>query len=154
VTEITHFQIKTGTDKLGDTYTAWYTSSIKDVPTLYTTVLRQYADLLDAGHAPIGSTVPFTNNPTIYIKYGDTIAASITFRFDSDLAWIVFTNVHNQYQGRGLYAQLHQFFEVSARRNKCTRAGSMLHVDNTRIRDIAKANGYVPEFVRMVKQLK
>ena len=151
-TTIINQQSLTGIDKLGDTYTVWYNNSIKDVPELYSTVLRQYADLIDSGHAPLGSAAPFANNPTIYIKYGNVIAASITYRIDTDLAWILFTNVNDQYQGRGLYTKLHKSFEYSAQRSGCVRAGSLLHVDNARIRKISEINGYTTEFVRMTKK--
>jgi len=154
MTSVTNRATVQGIDKLGESYTIWYTSSIKDVPELYTTVLRQYANLIDAGHTPPGSLAPFAaNNATIYIKYNDVIAASITYRIDNNLAWIIFTSVNEQYQGRGLYAILHKSFEFSAKRNGCVRAGSLLHVDNSRIIEIAKINGYTPEFVRMTKKL-
>ena len=154
MTDIINRHARSGIDKLGDTYEVWYTNSITSVPALHANVLRQFADLIDAGHAPSGSPVPFgSNSSSVYIKYGNTIAASLTYRIDGDLAWIIFTMINDQFQRRGLYTQLHQSFEFSALRNKCTRAGSMLHIDNTRIQEISRINGYEPEYTRMVKKL-
>jgi len=154
MTAVINRQVSSGTDKLGDTYTVWFTSSIKDVDNLFIMFLRQYADLVEAGHAPMGSNLPiFAATPTIYIKYGDEIAASITYRIDGNSAWIIFTNVDDKYQRRGLYNQLHKSYENAVIRVGCTHSGSLLHVNNTRIRTIAEVNGYTPEFVRMTKKL-
>lgn len=154
MTAVINRQVSSGVDKLGDTYTVWFTSSIKDVDPLFIMFLRQYADLVEAGHAPMGGNLPvFATTPTLYIKYGNDIAASITYRIDGNSGWIIFTNVDDRYQRRGLYNQLHRSYETAITRAGCTHSGSLLHVDNTRIRSISEVNGYKPEFVRMVKKL-
>lgn len=154
MTTIINEQVSIGVDRLGDTYSVWFTSSIKDVAGLFIAFLRQYADLIEAGHAPTGSNLPIgATTPAIYIKYGNTIAASLTYRVDGNLAWIIFTNVDDRYRRRGLYTQLHKTFETNAVRVGCNRAGSLLHVNNKRIRAISEVNGYTPEFVRMTKKL-
>lgn len=154
MTAVINKQVSTGVDKLGDTYSVWFTSSIKEVSDLFIAFLRQYADLVEAGHAPTGSNVPLgAVAPTIYIKYGNTIAASLTYRIDGNQAWIIFTNVDDRYQNRGLYKQLHKSYEASVKLAGCTHSGSLLHVNNTRIRAISEVNGYTPEFVRMTKKL-
>lgn len=142
-----------GVDKLGETYTVHYTSSVKD--TFLPAVLREYADLLDSGHAPENTFIGILTQPTpaVYIKYGDEIAANTIFKVDGKHSWMFFTNVADKYQGRGLYRVLHKHYEPSARMLGAEYSSSLIHHTNERMLSVNRANGYEIEYHRTTKKL-
>jgi predicted GNAT family acetyltransferase len=141
-------------DKRGNKLSVNYSETFGSSPVV-SFFLRNYADMIDDGHAH--SLITGSNKSrVVYITHDDRVVASVVYDIQDDVyktAWIVFTCVDPEYRNRGLYKILNKYFEQVVTTNGCKKISSFVHVNNEKSFNARKAIGYVPVFYRMEKEL-
>lgn len=141
------------TDKLGNDVDVCFCMGDEIPAELSVVVLQNLANMISAGHSPANFTISLANKRIVYLKVGGQIAAHIIWEWFGTSTYIVFTAVNPEYTGRGLYTILHKAYEDRIRVGGAIASKSQLHIDNTRIVELSKKNGYEIEYYRMIKKL-
>lgn len=142
--------LHTATDVKGEQYEIKHTKSVRN--NLFTFFLRQYADMIDNNFA--NHSIPMVNKSScIYITYGNTIAGTLIYNIDNEVAWMVFVSVAPEYQGRGLLEELNRIFEIAAKRAGARRTGCLISKQNNQLYQNMLELGYTVDFYRLGKTL-
>ena len=141
-------------DKLGSEVSVYFSKG-EDITAEFTSFfLRQFANLIENGHATRNYIPSLTNTRIIYLKIADEIAGHLIWEWPSnDTAYIVFTVIDKKYSKRGLYSIMHRHYEERIKKGGALFSKSQLHISNNRIINISKQNGYEVEYYKMIKKI-
>jgi hypothetical protein len=147
--------IATEKDKLGDLITICFCKGEESPPYVTTFFLRHLADLIENGHSTNNFIPTLAEKRIIYLKLFDEVIAHIVWEWHGNSTYIVFTAVSDNYKNRGLYAMLHHYYEERIKNSTppAQFSKSQLHVNNNRIVELSKKNGYEIEYYKMIKKL-
>lgn len=142
-------------DKNGSDVTVKYSAKLGGTPAV-SFFMRQYADMIDVGHALPVLVATNAQHSVIWVEeQGQVIAASVYgFLEDDDrTTWVLFSGVAREARGRGLYRILHQLLEETARAAGSRKIASHIHVNNTTALHSNARLGKNPEFFKVEKKL-
>ena len=87
-------------------------------------------------------------------KENDIIVGGMVFRTEQDTLWIVFSFVHPDYRGLGIYQRMFEHIETYAKTTlKSKRITSMVSVENKAQISASRKVGMFPAWYRMFKKL-
>jgi len=94
-------------------------------------VLREYADMLDRGHAEL--EISFYNVSRVsYLLDDNLVIAACVWVYDPPklMGWTYFTGVAEKHRGQGLYSRLSEGVEIEMKKLGATTSCSSMWVDN------------------------
>jgi hypothetical protein len=118
---------------------------------LTTFFLREWADLIDNGHANSSYLPKLSTARILFTTIDDVITSHLVWTWSNKVSFIDFTAVDKNYRRQGLYKILHTYYDKIMIAQKATASRSQLHIKNEAIIAGAKKEGYEVEYVRMVK---
>jgi hypothetical protein len=118
---------------------------------LTTFFLRQWADLIDTGHANATYLPKLSNARILFTTIDDVITSHLVWTWNNKVSFIDFTAVDKNYRRQGLYKILHNYYDKIMIEQKAIASRSQLHIKNEAIIAGAKKAGYEVEYVKMVK---
>lgn len=142
-------------DKLGNDISVCFCKG-EDIPAdVNAFFLRRLADLIEKGHSPNNFIPSLNDKRIIYLKISNEVVAHIIWEWQGKNTYIVFTAIAEEYEKRGLYSILHRYYEERIKNGSpaAEYSKSQLHVNNHRIINISKQNGYEVEYYRMIKKI-
>jgi len=116
--------------------------------------LRQWASLIESGHANSNYVPNVAQSRIIYATMGEKIVGHLLWEWHNSVSYIVFTVVDPAFRRRGLYEILHKFYDQRMISGATTVSRSSLHVNNAAVIAAAEKNGYEVEFLKMRKNYK
>lgn len=141
-------------DKLGSEVSVYFSKGEDITAAVNSFFLRHLADLIENGHATRTYIPSLTNTRIVYLKINNEIAGHLIWEWQgNDTAYIVFTVIDKKYSKRGLYSILHRHYEDRIKKGGALFSKSQLHIDNDRIINISKQNGYEVEYYKMIKKI-
>jgi hypothetical protein len=117
--------------------------------------LREYADLIERGHAR-----PFTphndKSRVVFESKDDVISGGIVYNVNrvTKVGWIVFSFTVQEFLRTGVYTRLHRRLESILKEGGMTNIASHVHVSNTARLESCRKVGMSPVYYRMNKRLE
>lgn len=143
-------------DSQGNELTIWFCDIIAQTPAL-APFLRNYAELIDQGHAtPYVAWGEVNKLHVVYaINAQGQFVGGIAFEY-RQLAregWLTLSFTEKEFRGRRINQVLHQYFEEIIRLRGGIRIASFVHKDNTSRLKSAERVDFKPQYYRMVKSV-
>jgi hypothetical protein len=150
-------QLATETDGSGNIIEIMHCDSITEVPTLFTFVIRQAADLIDKKMMYV-RTQWEDNDSSVYVLVNGKFAGNTVYNVGGptnvpNLLWVVLSAIDEEFRGRGLYATLQKYLEQIGRDKECKYKASMIHKKNTSSLRASEKTGSFPTFNYMIKDI-
>lgn len=143
-------------DAQGNELTIWFCDIIAQTPAL-SPFLRNYAELIDQGHAT--AYVAWGEVNKLHVVYATDSAKQFVggiafeYRHLSKEGWLTLSFTEKEFRGRRVNQVLHQYFEEIVRRRGGSRIASFVHKDNlSRLKSAQRVN-FEPQYYRMTKIL-
>lgn len=141
-------------DKLGSEVFVYFCKGEEITAEVNSFLLRHLADLIESGHAGRNYNLSLSNTRIIYLKINNEIAGHIIWEWHgADTSYIIFTVIDKKYEKRGLYSIMHRLYENRIKQGGAVFSKSQLHINNNRIINISKQNGYEVEYYKMIKKI-
>lgn len=112
---------------------------------------RQWAELLENGHATHNYIPSIISCRCIYVKSDNKIVALRLWKWDnSTRISIILSSVDKKYRRRGLLKLIVKYYDLRYI-NKNIISVTRIHVNNKIMLEAAKKNGYVFDTIKMIK---
>lgn len=141
-------------DKLGNSVNVHFCQH-ENMPTKVTSFfLRQWAELLEQGHADSNYVPSLASCRVLYLTSNDEVIGIRIWTWYNNTTNIILTSIDKNYRRRGLFEILTKYYDDRVTKGSCLKSKTQIHVDNVNMIKAAEKTGYKLEFVKMVKEYK
>lgn len=113
--------------------------------------IRQWAELMEAGHCTENYVPKIDNCRIIYATSGDEIVGLRMWVWEYSTARIILSAVDKRFRKLGVFKMIVDYYDERMINGSCDKAVTTIHVGNARMLELAKNSGFKALMVKMVK---
>lgn len=147
---MSHF-ICTEKDKLGNDVSVNFCSFENMTAEVNVFFLKQWAELIQLGHAEPNYIPNISMCKILYLKIGNNIVGMRMWTWSYDTTSILITAVDANYRRRGLFGIISRHYEKKIL-PMSKRSRTFIHVDNGPMLAAARKTGYKVALLKMIKE--
>jgi len=139
-------------DKFGNEIKIYFCSHENMPAKLTAFFAKQWAELLEAGHATSNYIPSINVCRVIYITSNDEIIGLRLWVWEQTNTRIILTAIDKNYRRRGLLKVIIKYYDNRMISNDCKQSVTYIHVNNNAMIEAATQSGYRVEFLKMIKR--